>query len=126
MNGCLYFIPGKHVIGCADPYFDTSTACKVWSLTRTDVKKIFAEYGDPVAITGKSGSLTAFDCNLVHASGHNLSAQDRWPAYFHYSTMTIRPKDVEKPRTDCVRSQKWRPRQTLPDDGIVKASMAMA
>ncbi len=126
MNGCLYFIPGTHVIGRVDPYFDTSTAYKVWSLTPTDMKRIIAEYGEPVAITGKPGSLTVFDCNLVHASGHNLSAQDRWQAYFCYNTVANRPRDVEKPRPDYVRSRNWTPLEIGTDDGILRAAMVTA
>lgn len=126
LNGCLYFIPGTHVIGRVDPYFDTSTAYKVWSLTPTDMKRIIAEYGEPVAITGKPGSLTVFDCNLVHASGHNLSAQDRWQAYFCYNTVANRPTDVEKPRPDYVRSRNWKPLQLVADDAMTRAAMANA
>jgi len=126
MNGCLYFIPGTHVIGRVDPYFDTSTAYKVWSLTPTDMKRIIGEYGEPVAITGKPGSLTVFDCNLVHASGHNLSAQDRWQAYFCYNTVANRPKDVDKPRPDYVRSRNWKPLETVADDAITKHALANA
>mgnify|MGYP001408451011 CR=1 FL=1 len=126
VNGCLYFIPGTHVIGRVDPYFDTSTAYKVWSLTPADMKRIITEYGEPVAITGKPGSLTVFDCNLVHASGHNLSSHDRWQAYFCYNTVANRPRDVEKPRPDYVRSRNWKPLETVADNAITQAAMAPA
>ncbi len=126
LNGCLYFLPGSHVHGRVDPYFDTTTAYKVWSLTPADMKKMIAEHGEPVAITGKAGSLTVFDCNLMHASGHNLSAQDRWQAYFCYNTCANRPKDVPNPRADWVRSRNWNPLEIGPDDGITRAALAPA
>lgn len=126
INGCLYFLPGTHVEGRVDPYFDTSTAYKVWSLTPADMKRMMAQYGEPVAITGKPGSLTVFDCNLMHASGHNLSAHDRWQAYFCYNTVANRPLDQEKPRPDWVRSRNWKPLKTVADDAILKSTMAMA
>ena len=126
MNGCLYFIPGTHAIGRVDPYFDTSTAYKVWSLTPPDMKRIIADHGEPVAITGRPGSLTVFDCNLVHASGHNLSAQDRWQAYFCYNTVANRPNAVEAPRPDYVRSRNWAPLETVADDAMITAAMASA
>jgi ectoine hydroxylase len=126
LNGCLYFIPGTHKVGRVDPYFDTSTAYKVWSLTPGDMKRIIGDHGEPVAITGKPGSLTDFDCNLVHASGHNLSAQDRWQAYFCYNTVANRPRDVEKPRPDWVRSRNWAPLETVADDAITREVMAEA
>ncbi|MEZ5853131.1 MAG: phytanoyl-CoA dioxygenase family protein [Hyphomicrobiaceae bacterium] len=126
LNGCLYFLPGSHVHGRVDPYFDTSTAYKVWSLTPADMKKMIAAHGEPVAITGKAGSLTVFDCNLMHASGHNLSAQDRWQAYFCYNTCANRPQDVPNPRADWVRSRNWKPLEIGPDDGITIAALAPA
>lgn len=124
LNGCLYFLPGSHKHGRLDPYFDTSTAYKVWSVTPADMKRMIKEHGEPVAITGKAGSLTVFDCNLMHASGHNLSANDRWQAYFCYNRCANRPKDVEKPRPDWVRSRNWRPLEWGADDAITKRAMA--
>ena len=126
MNGCLYFLPGSHVHGRLDPYFDTSTAYKVWSVTPADMKRMIAEHGEPVAITGKAGSLTVFHCNLMHASGHNLSANDRWQAYFCYNTCANRPRDVEKPRPDWVRSRNWAPLETVSDDAILASASALA
>jgi ectoine hydroxylase len=126
INGCLYFLPGSHKRGRLDPYFDTSTAYKVWSVTPADMKAMIAEFGDPVPITGKAGAVTLFDCNLLHASGHNLSATDRWQAYFCYNTVANRPKDVETPRPDYVRSRNWKPLETVADDAILKTAMAEA
>jgi ectoine hydroxylase len=126
INGCLYFLPGSHKHGRLDPYFDTSTAYKVWSVTPADMKRMIAEHGEPVAITGKAGSLTLFHCNLMHASGHNLSASDRWQAYFCYNTCANRPRDVEKPRPDWVRSRNWAPLQVVADDAITKSTLVPA
>ncbi|MFM9942279.1 MAG: phytanoyl-CoA dioxygenase family protein [Hyphomicrobiaceae bacterium] len=126
MNGCLYFLPGSHKHGRLDPYFDTSTAYKVWSVTPADMKRMIAEHGEPVAMTGKAGSLTIFHCNLMHASGHNLSANDRWQAYLCYNTVANRPHDVEKPRPDYVRSRNWAPLTTVADDAIARSAMAIA
>ena len=38
MNGCLYFLPGSHRDGSTNPYFDTSTAYKLWAVQPGDVK----------------------------------------------------------------------------------------
>lgn len=126
INGCLYFLPGSHKRGRLDPYFDTSTAYKVWSITPADMKKAIAEYGEPVPIKGGPGSVTLFDCNLLHASGHNLSARDRWQAYFCYNTVANRPRDVEKPRPDWVRSRNWKPLAAVSDTAILDRAMAPA
>lgn len=126
VNGCLYFLPGSHKRGRLDPYLDTSTAYKVWSVGPADMKALIAEHGEPVPIIGKPGSLVVFDCNLLHASGHNLSAQDRWQAYFSFNKVANRPVDVENPRPDYVRSRNWTPLETVPDNAITAATLATA
>ena len=118
-NGCLYFLPGTHSDGRLNPYFDTSTAWKLWAVTPQDVKAYMKEKAAPVAITGKPGLVAIFHCNLLHASGHNLSADDRTQAYFCYNRVANRPLDVEKPRPDFVRSTNWMPMQTGRDDAIL-------
>ena len=126
VNGCLYFLPGSHKRGRLDPYLDTSTAYKVWSVGPADMKALIAEHGEPVPIIGKPGSLVVFDCNLLHASGHNLSAQDRWQAYFCFNKVANRPVDIENPRPDYVRSRNWSPLETVPDNAITAATLATA
>ena len=60
-----------------------------------------------------------FHCNLLHASGHNLSPDDRTQAYFCYNRVANRPLDVDKPRPDFVRSTNWVPMQTGSDAAIL-------
>ncbi len=111
-NGCLHFLPGTHADGRLNPYFDTSTAWKLWAVTPQDVKAYMKEKAEPVAITGKPGLVAIFHCNLLHASGHNLSPDDRTQAYFCFNRVANRPMDVDKPRPDFVRSTNWVPIQT--------------
>ena len=75
----------------------------------------------PVAVAGKAGDAALFHCNLFHASGHNLSPQNRWQAYFCYNTVANRPADVDDPRPDHVRSRNWTPLELI-DDGAVLAA----
>ena len=126
VNGCLYFLPGSHRHGRLDPYLDTSTAYKIWSVGPGDMKRLIAEHGEPVPILGKPGSAVIFDCNLLHASGHNLSAQDRWQAYFCFNTVANRPRDVENPRADWVRSRNWTPLALVPENEIRAGALTMA
>jgi ectoine hydroxylase len=65
-----------------------------------------------------------FHCNLMHASGHNLSATDRWQAYLCYNTCANRPRDIENPRPDYVRSVNWTP-LTLAADDAIRATAAV-
>lgn len=118
-NGCLYLLPGSHKEGRHDPYLDESTAYKLWSVGPSQMRDMIARYPDPVPVTGKAGTAAIFHCNNMHASGHNLSAQDRCQAYFCFNTVANRPADVENPRPDYVRSQNWQPMTLEPDDGVL-------
>ncbi len=124
LNGCLYFLPGSHRAGRAEPYFDTSTAYKLWAVPPARIKEMMAQCGPPVAVTGKPGMAAIFHCNLMHASGHNLSGEDRWQAYFCYNTVANRPADVENPRPDYVRSRNWTPLALVDDQAIIETVAA--
>ncbi len=121
-NGCLYLLPGSHRAGRADPYFDTSTAYKLWAVPPQRIQEMLRAGPPPVALTGRAGMAAIFDCNLMHASGHNLSADDRWQAYLCYNTVANRPHDVETPRPDYVRSRNWTA-LTLAGDDAIRASL---
>jgi ectoine hydroxylase len=125
-NGCLYFLPGSHRDGRADPYFDTSTAYKLWAVPPQRIREMMARSAPPVAVTGRAGMAAIFHCNLMHASGHNLSAEDRWQAYFCYNTVANRPQPVENPRPDHVRSRNWAPLTPVAEDAIREAAAALA
>ena len=79
---------------------------------------------DPVAITGKPGTVAIFDCNTLHASGHNLSAKDRWQIYLCYNRCTNHPIDIDDPRPDYVRSTNWEPMTFLNDNSIVTQDLS--
>ena len=121
MAGCLYLLPGSHRWGRTEAYLDTSTAYRLWSVTPQEMCRRMAESPAPVALTGRAGSCAIFNCNLMHASGHNLSHNDRWQAYFCFNTCVNRPLDVAEPRPDYVRSRNWLPMQPV-DDGAVLAA----
>ena len=124
MSGCLYLLPGSHRWGRTEAYLDTSTAYRLWSVTPADMKRRMAASPPPVAITGRAGGCAIFDCNLMHASGHNLSHHDRWQAYFCFNTCANRPHDVEKPRPDYVRSRNWAPMQPMADSAVLASASA--
>ena len=124
MSGCLYLLPGSHRWGRTDAYFDTSTAYKVWSVKPEDMKRRMAESPPAVALAGKAGMCAIFDCNLMHASGHNLYHKERWQAYFCFNTCANRPVDVPNPRPDYVRSRNWQPMQLVPDEALLDCAEA--
>ncbi len=119
IGGCLYMLPGSHADGRFDPYFDDSTVYKFWATPAEAVKAQMAVSPDPVAITGRPGTAVIFHCNVLHASGHNLSARDRWQIYLCYNRCANRPSDVENPRPNYARSRNWAAMDIMADDAML-------
>ena len=126
LNGCMYVLPGSHKQGRSDPRWDDSTAYKLWVAKTPDMKSYMQRFPEPVAITGGAGTAAIFHCNLLHASGHNLSSEDRWQIFFCFNQCKNRPADVENPRPDYVRSTNWAPLTVGPDDGVIAAGRERA
>ena len=126
MNGCLYFLPGSHRANRQVPYWDDSTAYKLWAVGPERMRELMAEYPTPVPVTGSAGTVAVLHCNLLHASGHNLSATDRRQAYLCYNQVANHPHEVENPRPDYVRSLNWTPLDLMPDDAILAAAREAA
>ena len=115
INGCMYVLPGSHKQGRSSPRWDDSTAYKLWVAKTPDMKDYMKKFPAPVPITGGAGTTAIFHCNLLHASGHNLSSEDRWQIFFCFNKCSNRPVDVESPRPEYVRSTNWRPLQIGPN-----------
>jgi ectoine hydroxylase len=121
MGGCLYFIPGSHKEGDLEPRFDDTTGYKFFVVPKERLLEIMARSPKPVAITGKPGTVVFFDCNILHASGHNLSPQDRWAVYVVYNPVANACTRVPDPRPDYVRSTNTRPLVMGTDDILAKS-----
>ena len=126
LNGCMYVLPGSHKDGRSDPRLDESTAYKLLVTKTSDMKDYMKRLPAPVPITGGAGTAAIFHCNLLHASGHNLSAEDRWQIFFCFNQCKNRPADIEKPRPDYVRSRNWTPLTVGPEDGVIAAGRELA
>ena len=109
MNGALYVIPGSHKRGRIEPYYDENTSYKFWAVPKSEVIKVLKESEEPKAVTGPAGTCMLFHCNLLHASGHNLSAEDRWHIYISFNTCANAPSITEKSRPDWVVSRNTKP-----------------
>src|SRR5687768_1549522 len=81
MGGALYLIPGSHKLGRIEPVYDESTSYKFWAMPKQRMIEVLKSSPEPVAVTGRAGTCVLFHCNVLHASGHNLSADDRWHIY---------------------------------------------
>jgi len=110
IGGCLYFLPGSHKQGRVEPVLDDkTTSYKLWCVPKQRLLEVMSELPEPVPVTGRAGTAVLFDCNLMHASGHNLSRHPRWHVYYVYNRCGNRPQDVPKPRPAWARGQDWQP-----------------
>lgn len=125
-NGCLYFIPGSHRLGLLDAELDDrTTSYKLWVLPKDRLIGIMERSPEPVAITGRPGTVAFFHPTILHGSGHNMSRHDRWQIYYVYNRAANRPRDVADPRPDYVRSTNWTPLRVGSDD-ILAGQPALA
>ena len=104
-NGCLMVASGSHHWGRQEHYADTETTnYKQWCIDHEALKeKMNEQYIRQ--ITGKPGDVLFFDCNLAHASGHNLSPLSRNVWIVCYNDIDNKPCDVKSPRPDWVVSR---------------------
>ena len=122
MNGALYLIPGSHKLGRIEPVWDESTSYKFWAVPKKEIVSVLRESPPPVSIVGPAGTAVVFHCNLLHASGHNLSAEDRWHIYISFNACANAPKFTADSRGDWVVSRNTAPLPIEDDGGILKAA----
>jgi ectoine hydroxylase len=120
MSGCLYFIPGSHKHGVLPAYKDeTTTSYPQWAIEKEPMRSFLRENPAAVPISGGPGTAVLFHCNMVHGSGHNLAANDRWHVYVAYNPTANRPNPIpENPRGDYVVSRNHRPLEMLESDAL--------
>jgi ectoine hydroxylase len=122
MGGALYLIPGSHKLGRIEPCFDESTAYKFWAIPKARMIEVLRGSPPPVAVTGEAGTCVLFHCNVLHASGHNLSADDRWHIYISCNAVANAPKFGPSSRPDWVVSRTTTPLPLEADDGVLRAA----
>jgi ectoine hydroxylase len=109
MNGALYVVPGSHKRGRIEPYYDETTSYKFWAVPKAEIVCVLKASSPPVPITGPAGTCVLFHCNLLHASGHNLSAEDRWHIYISFNACANAPQLTPQSRADWVVSRNTKP-----------------
>jgi ectoine hydroxylase len=122
MGGALYLIPGSHKLGRIEPVYDESTSYKFWAMPKQRMIEVLKSSPEPVAVTGRAGTCVLFHCNVLHASGHNLSADDRWHIYVSCNAVANKPQLGPNPRPDWVVSRNWNPLKVEDDEGVLKAA----
>jgi ectoine hydroxylase len=117
MNGCLYFLPGSHKLGNLESEMDDqTTSYRLWIVPKDQLLDIMKQSPKPAAILGEPGTVVFFHCNILHASGHNLSQHDRWHIYVVYNQVANKPNTVPNPRPDYQRSINFKPLVMGTDD----------
>jgi L-proline 4-hydroxylase len=70
---------------------------------------------------GAAGFVLLFDGNLFHASGSNLSPNDRISIFITYNSVLNTLADVERPRPTFIASRDFTPVVAAPDDTLLAA-----
>jgi ectoine hydroxylase len=106
-NGCLMFAAGSHRWGRLHHEADTvTTSYRQWCVPTTVLEQhLKEEMIQP--ITGEAGDVVFFDCQLLHASGHNLSPLPRKVFIAAYNAIDNKPGPVENPRPDWVVARQF-------------------
>lgn len=71
---------------------------------------------------GPAGTAVLFHCNTLHASGHNLTAEDRWHIYISFNSCANAPNFGPGSRPDWVVSRNTRPLPVEADGGVLQAA----
>jgi ectoine hydroxylase len=121
MNGALYVVPGSHKRGRIEPYYDEHTSYKFWAVPKQQMISVLRESEKPVPIVGPAGTAALFHCNTLHASGHNLTAEDRWHIYISFNSCANAPQFGSNTRPDWVVSRNTHPLPVEDDGAILKA-----
>ena len=109
-----------HQYGRSDPRWDDSTAYNLWVAKTSDMKKNTLKNSLTLfQLLEDQEQQAIFHCNLLHASGHNLSSEDRWQIFFCFNKCANRPDTVDNPRPDFVRSTNWTPLRLSSNDSII-------
>jgi ectoine hydroxylase len=122
MNGALYLIPGSHKRGRIEPYYDENTSYKFWAVPKEEIVTVLRTSPAPVPIVGAAGTAALFHCNTLHASGHNLTAEDRWHIYISFNACANAPRLGPSPRPDWVVSRNTRPLPVEDDAAILNSA----
>ena len=117
-NGPLMFIPRSHRVGKLAAGHDVSTTSyPLWTIDHATITRLVDE-GGIVAPKGPPGSVLLFHCNLVHASGSNLTPWSRWIVYLSLNRCDNAIRRFSRPAH--IANRDFTPIEMLPDDCLVR------
>ena len=91
-------------------------------MPKKEIVEVLRNSPPPVPIVGPAGTAALFHCNTLHASGHNLTAEDRWHIYISFNACANAPQFGPHSRPDWVVSRNTRPLPVEDDQGILRAA----
>ena len=114
-NGPLMLIPGSHkqFAVCEgktpDNHHLASLKKQDFGVPSEHCLSALAEKNEIVSVIGKPGSITVFDCNLMHGSNSNITPDPRSNLFFVYNALSnkvVQPFCSQNPRPEhlCTRS----------------------
>lgn len=114
-NGPLMLIPGSHkrYVVCEgqtpENHFKSSLKKQEYGIPGDACLNQLVDEGSIVSVTGNAGSVTVFDCNLMHGSSSNISPFPRSNAFIVYNAISNRvaaPFCPRPPRPEyiCTRN----------------------
>lgn len=113
-NGPLMVVPGSHrtFVSCVgetpDENYKSSLRRQEYGVPDQDSLKYLVEQGGIVAPTGKAGSITLFDCNLMHGSNSNITPDPRSNVFIVYNSVLNKlnvPYSGKQPRPDFIAAR---------------------
>src|SRR5438477_314949 len=123
-DGAPYVVPGSHQRGRIEPYYDENTSYKFWAVPKREMIEVLRSSPAPAPIVGPAGTCVLFHCNLLHASGHNLSAEDRWHIYLSFNACANAPRFTAQSRADWVVSRNTQPLPIEADDAVLNSVLS--
>ena len=93
-NGPLMVIPGSHqqFVACVGKtpvdHFKTSLKDQKYGVPSEKIVRTLAEKNGIVEVIARTGSIIIFDCNLLHASGSNMSPFPRENLFLVYNAVS--------------------------------------
>jgi ectoine hydroxylase len=118
-NGPLMFIPRSHRQGRLEAGHDVSTTSyPLWTLDNAKITEL-VEQGGLVAPKGPAGSALMFHCNLVHASGSNMTPWNRTIVYISANTVSNAIRRFNRP--EFIAHRDFAPIECLADDCLQRA-----
>jgi len=113
-NGPLMVIPGSHhwYVACVgktpERHYEQSLRRQEYGVPDRESLRELVERGGIDAPKGPAGSVVLFDCNMMHASGVNLSPYPRSNVFAVYNSVEnalVAPFGVEDPRPSYIAAR---------------------